>query len=73
LILQPLAVRPFQFMSFSALWISFMSVFWIQLLCKLSGLEGGKLRKVYMGSCRKLSRDDALQKAWEMKKEALGL
>ena len=34
--------------------------------------EGGKVRKVYLGPCRKLSRADALQKARAMKKEALG-
>lgn len=35
--------------------------------------EGGKLRKFYLGSCRKLSRESALKKAREMKAEALGL
>jgi len=33
--------------------------------------EGGKVRKVYLGSCKKLSRDEALQKARVMKAEAL--
>lgn len=33
----PLAVRLFRFLSVSALWISFISVFWILLLSRLSG------------------------------------
>ena len=35
--------------------------------------EGGKLRKVYLGSCKKLSRAGALQKAGKTKAEALGI
>jgi hypothetical protein len=35
--------------------------------------EGGKLRKVYLGSCMKLNRAGALQKAGKMKAEALGI
>jgi hypothetical protein len=35
--------------------------------------EGDRVRKVYLGSCRKLSRADALEKAREAKSEALGL
>ncbi len=34
-------------------------------------LEGGKLCKVYLGSCKKLSQAGALQKARKMKAEAL--
>jgi len=34
---------------------------------------GGKVRKVYLGSCKKLSRAEALQKARRMKAEALGV
>lgn len=34
--------------------------------------ESGKCRHVYLGSCKKMSHDEALQKAREMKKEALG-
>jgi len=34
--------------------------------------EGGKPRKVYLGSCRKMSKEEALQKARATKKEALG-
>jgi hypothetical protein len=33
--------------------------------------EGDKIRKVYLGSCMKMSRDVALQKAREMKMEVL--
>ena len=33
--------------------------------------EGGKVRNVHLGSCKKLSREDALQKARKMKAEAL--
>jgi hypothetical protein len=33
--------------------------------------EGGKPHKVYLGSCRKLSRDEALQKAREAKRQAI--
>lgn len=33
--------------------------------------EGDKVRKVYLGSCRKMSRAEALQKAREMKAKAL--
>ena len=35
--------------------------------------EGGKLRKVYLGSCKKMSRAEALQKARTMKADALGI
>ena len=35
--------------------------------------EGDKVRKVYLGSCKKMSRAEALQKAREMKAEALGM
>jgi hypothetical protein len=35
--------------------------------------EGGKLRKVYLGSCRKMSRDEALRKARKTKAETLGI
>jgi len=34
--------------------------------------EGGKVRKIYLGSCRKMSRAEALQKARAMKAEGLG-
>jgi hypothetical protein len=34
--------------------------------------EGDRYRKVYLGSCRKMSQPDALQKARRMKAEALG-
>ena len=37
----------------------------------LPGREGDKIRKVYLGSCRKMNRAEALNKAREMKKEAL--
>jgi hypothetical protein len=35
--------------------------------------EGGKVRKVYLGSCKKMGRDETLQKAREMKAEGLGI
>jgi len=35
--------------------------------------EGGKVRHVHLGSCRKVDRETALQKARRMKAEALGL
>ena len=35
--------------------------------------EGGKVRHVHLGSCRKISREEALQKARKMKTQALGL
>ena len=35
--------------------------------------EGGRCRHVYLGSCKKMSRDEALEKARAMKKEALGI
>ena len=35
--------------------------------------EGDKIRKAYVGSCRKMSREEATQKAREMKAEALGV
>lgn len=35
--------------------------------------EGDRVRKVYLGSCRKLSQAEALQKARKMKAEALGI
>ena len=35
--------------------------------------EGGKVRNVHLGSCRKVDRETALQKARKMKAEALGL
>lgn len=35
--------------------------------------EGDRVRKVYLGSCRKLSQAEALEKAWRMKAEALGM
>jgi len=34
---------------------------------------GGRSCKVYVGSCKKMSREEALQKAREMKAEALGI
>jgi len=39
----------------------------------ISWREGGKVRNVHLGSCEKLSREDALQKARKMKAEALGI
>lgn len=35
--------------------------------------EGNKVRKVYLGSCRKMSQAEALQMARVMKAEALGI
>ena len=35
--------------------------------------EGGKVRNVHLGSCRKVDRETALQKARKMKAGALGL
>ncbi len=35
--------------------------------------EGGKVRHVHLGSCGKVDRETALQKARKMKREALGL
>jgi hypothetical protein len=35
--------------------------------------EGGKLRNVYLGPSQKMSREDALERARILKKEALGL
>jgi hypothetical protein len=35
--------------------------------------EGDKVRKVYLGSCRKMDQSEALRKAREMKAEALGV
>jgi hypothetical protein len=35
--------------------------------------EGSKVHNVHLGSCRKMSQADALEKAREMKKEALGV
>jgi hypothetical protein len=35
--------------------------------------EGDKVRNVHLGSCMKLSRADAIQKARKLKAEALGL
>jgi hypothetical protein len=35
--------------------------------------EGGKVRNVHLGSCEKLSREDALQKARKMKAAALAI
>ena len=35
--------------------------------------EGGKVRHVHLGSCRKIDHEAALQKARRMKREALGL
>jgi hypothetical protein len=34
--------------------------------------EGGKVRNVHLGSCRKMSGEEALQKARSMKAEAIG-
>jgi hypothetical protein len=39
----------------------------------ISWREGGKVRNAHLGSCEKLSREDALQKAKKMKAEALGM
>ncbi|MDD1761895.1 MAG: hypothetical protein LUQ59_06640 [Methanothrix sp.] len=35
--------------------------------------EGGKARNVHLGSCEKLSREDALLRARRMKAEGLGI
>jgi hypothetical protein len=35
--------------------------------------EGGKVHKIYLGSCLKTSREEALQKAKRMKAKALGI
>jgi len=35
--------------------------------------EGGKVRHVHLGSCRKVDRETALQKARKVKADALGL
>ena len=35
--------------------------------------EGGKVRNVHLGSCRKVDRETALQKARKVKREALGI
>jgi hypothetical protein len=35
--------------------------------------EGDKVRNVHLGSCRKLSQSDALQKARELKAAALAI
>ena len=35
--------------------------------------EGGKVRHVHMGSCRKVDHETALQKARKLKAEALGI
>jgi len=35
--------------------------------------EGGRCRHVYLGSCKKMSHDEALQKARNMKAEGLGV
>ena len=35
--------------------------------------EGGKVRNVHLGSCDKLSREDALKKVRKMKAKALGI
>jgi hypothetical protein len=35
--------------------------------------EGGKVRHVHLGSCRKVDAETALQKARKLKREALGL
>ena len=35
--------------------------------------EGGKVRNVHLGSCKKVDRETALQKARKMKTEALGI
>jgi hypothetical protein len=34
--------------------------------------EGGKIRKVYLGSCRKMNQEEAMQKAQRMKAKTLG-
>jgi 1,2-phenylacetyl-CoA epoxidase PaaB subunit len=35
--------------------------------------EGDKVRNVHLGSCRKVDRETALQKARKVKREALGI
>jgi hypothetical protein len=35
--------------------------------------EGGKVRNVHLGSCRKVDHETALQKARKMKREALAI
>ena len=35
--------------------------------------EGAKTKKVYLGSCRKISQDEALRKAKKLKASALGI
>ena len=35
--------------------------------------EGGRVRNVYLGSCKKVDHETAFQKARKMKREALGL
>jgi hypothetical protein len=35
--------------------------------------EGGKFRNVYLGSSQRMSREEALEKARALKREALGL
>jgi hypothetical protein len=35
--------------------------------------EGGRCRKVYLGSCKKMDQEEALRKAMRMKAEALGM
>jgi hypothetical protein len=35
--------------------------------------EGGRVRNVHLGSCRKVSKEEALQKAREAKAKALGV
>jgi hypothetical protein len=35
--------------------------------------EGGKVRNVHLGSCRKVDYETALQKAWKLKAKALGM
>jgi len=39
----------------------------------VSWREGNKVRNVHLGSCKKLSRTDAIQKARKLKAEGLGL
>ncbi len=36
-------------------------------------MVGGKTRNVYLGSCKKMSREEALQKARRMKAQELGI
>jgi hypothetical protein len=33
--------------------------------------EEGRIRKVYLGSCSKMSHEEALHKAWELKKNSI--